>query len=543
MNHIEISPTAFTFTGGITSLNGGPASNQYNALADFLLGLPASDSNYTQIAQPYLTLRTWDFAIYARDQWQVSRKLTLNYGLRWEYYPVPMQTNKGINYYDPSTNIIEECGVGGIPSDCGIKVSKKLFAPSIGIAYRALKSLVIRAGFALNPLQDLMARAGMKSFPEEVGAIFNGPNSYTSVGSITNGIPIVTAPPPVNGKIFVPAGTGSLFTDPQNYIRGYTESFNLTVQKEFSGGWTLQTGWVGTHAVHEYTGFNINYGQLGGGTASQPLTQYGITASVTQVQPFGSDIYHSLQTTVNKRFAHGFSTHVAYTFSKDIGLNPTTNNSGSTILIPQYRFYDRYVSTLDRTHTFLWSSTYELPFGRGKPLLKQGPLSWIAGGWAINALFTHYSGSTFSVTASATSCNCPGNSQPANQILPNVTKVGSGLGGQAYFNPLAYGPVTTVAFGNSGFDRLRGPGPTNLDMNIFRDFRITERVKMQIRAEAFNAANHPHFSNPGSNVSNMSLNSDGSVKSLGGFSQITSTAPLGRLIDARYFRFGARLKF
>ena len=543
MNHIEISPTAFTFSGGVTSLNGGPASNQYNALADFLLGLPTSDSNYTQVAQPYLTLRTWDFAIYARDQWQISRKVTLNYGVRWEYYPVPLQDKKGINLYDPSTNIIQECGVGGIPNDCGITVSKRLFAPSVGVAYRAFKNFVIRAGFALNPLQDLMARGGMKSFPEEVGAIFNGPNSYTSVGSVSNGIPIVTAPAAVNGQVFVPAGTGSLFTVSKNYIRGYTESANFTVQKEFGNGWTVQAGWVGTHALHEYTQFNINYGQLGGGSASQPLAKYGITASTSQVQPFGSDIYHSLQTMLNKRFAHGFTTHIAYTFSKDIGMNPTTNNSGSTILIPQYRFYDRYPSTLDRTHTFIWTNTYELPFGKGRAYLKQGPASWIAGGWTVNGLFTHSSGTPFSVTASATSCNCPGNTQPANQILPTVTQVGNGLAGQPYFNPLAYGNVTTVAFGTAGFDRLRGPGTTNLDLNIFRDFPVTERIKIQIRGEAFNIANHPHFSNPGANVSNMSLNADGSIKSLGGFSQITSTAPLGRLIDARYFRFGVRLMF
>jgi hypothetical protein len=536
MNHIEISPTAFTFSGGVTSLNGGPSSNQYNALAQFLLGLPNSESNYTQVAQPYLTLRTWDFAIYARDQWQVSRKVTINYGLRWELYPVPMQANKGINLYNPATNIIQECGVGGIPGDCGIQVSHRLFAPSIGIAYRAFKNFVIRAGFALSPLQDEMARGGMKSFPEEVGAIFNGPNSYSPVSSISSGIPVVTAPTPVNGQIFVPAGTGSLFTDPQNYIRGYTESWNFTLQKEFSGGWTLQAGWVGSHALHEYTQVNINYGQLGGGTPSQLLYKYGITAGVSQVQPYGSDIYHSLQSTLTKRFAHGLATQVAYTFSKDI-------TDATSILIPQYRFYDRYISSLDRTHSFVWSTTYELPFGKGKSFLKQGVLAGIAGGWTVNGLFTHYSGLPFTVGASGTSCNCPGNSQVANQILPAISMVGSGLGGQAYFNPLAYAPVTAVAFGNAGFDQLRGPGPTNLDANIFRDFRIKERYRIQVRAEAFNLTNTPHFSNPGTSVSNLQLNPDGTIKNLNGFSQITGVTALGRLIDPRYFRFGLRVMF
>jgi hypothetical protein len=238
---------------------------------------------------------------------------------------------------------------------------------------------------------------------------------------------------------------------------------------------------------------------------------------------------------------------LSYTFSKDITYQPGggagAGLTSQTILVPQYRYYDKNISSLDRTHTLVWSSTYELPFGRNKPLLQHGAPALIAGGWTLNGLFTHYSGVPFTVTSSGTSCNCPGNTQTANLILPNVAQVGSGLGGNAYFNPLAYAAVTNVAFGTSGYDQLRGPGPTNLDLNVFRDFRFTERFRLTFRAEAFNSTNHPHFANPGANASNMSLNPDGTVKSLGGFSQITSTAALGRLIDARYFRFGLRLAF
>jgi len=124
-----------------------------------------------------------------------------------------------------------------------------------------------------------------------------------------------------------------------------------------------------------------------------------------------------------------------------------------------------------------------------------------------------------------------------------VAKVGSGVGGQAYFDPLAYAPVTGARFGTSGFNQLRGPGNTNLDMSIFRTFKITERFQTQIRGEAMNVSNTPHFANPGANVSNLQLNNDGTVKNLNGFSQITSTNPLGRIIDQRYFRFGFRILF
>ena len=536
LNHIEISPTAFTFTGGLTTLNGGPSSNQYNSVADFLLGLPQSESNYTQVTQPYLTLRTWDFALYARDSWQLSKKITINYGLRWEYYPVPMAANgRGINLYNPQTDIIQECGVGGISSTCGIQVSKRLFSPSLGIAYRAAKDLVIRAGFASNPLQDDMARAGMKSFPAEVGAIFTGANSYTGYNNISQGVPIVTVPQATNGTILVPAGTGSLFTDPPIYTRGTVLSWNFTVQKQFANDWTVQAGYVGTHAYHEYSGVNINYGLLGGGAASQPLNQFGITASTTEVMPWNSDIYHALQTQVRKQLSRGLTMQASYTFSKDITFQPGgpagAGLTSATILIPQYLNYDRYLSSLDRTNTFVWSASYDLPFGKGRQMLQHGVPSAIAGGWSLGGIFTHYSGVPFSVTTSSTSCNCPGNTTPANLVGP-ATRVGNGLNGTPYFNPAAFSAVTNVAIGTEGFDELRGPGPTNLDMNLSRDFRITERVHFLARAEAFNIANHPHFANPGSNVSTPSS-----------FMLITATTPLGRLIDPRYFRFGFKIMF
>ena len=125
-----------------------------------------------------------------------------------------------------------------------------------------------------------------------------------------------------------------------------------------------------------------------------------------------------------------------------------------------------------------------------------------------------------------------------------MAQVGSGVGGQAYFDPLAYAPVTGARFGTSGFNQLRGPGNTNLDMSVFRTFRITERFATQVRAEAMNATNTPHFANPsGTNVSNLQLNGDGSVKNLNGFMQITATNPLGRVLDQRYFRFGFRVMF
>jgi hypothetical protein len=215
----------------------------------------------------------------------------------------------------------------------------------------------------------------------------------------------------------------------------------------------------------------------------------------------------------------------------------------TSILIPQYINRDYYVPSSDRTHHLVVSATYELPFGKNKPMLAHGVAASIVGGWMVNGIFNHYSGTPYTISASSSSCNCPGNSQTANLVKTSVAQVGSGVGGQAYFDPLAYAPVTAVAFGTSGFDQLRGPGNTNIDTGLFRTFRLTERFRLQFRAEAMNTTNHPHFGNPGTNVSNMSLNADGTVKSLGGFSQITGVSGISRLIDPRYLRFGARITF
>jgi hypothetical protein len=215
----------------------------------------------------------------------------------------------------------------------------------------------------------------------------------------------------------------------------------------------------------------------------------------------------------------------------------------TSILIPQYINRDHYLTALDRTQHVVVSVAYELPFGQSKPMVNHGVGAAVLGGWSLNGKFNHYSGIPYTVTASSASCNCPGNSQTANLVNTNVATVGSGVGGQAYFNPLAYAPVTGPVFGTSGFDQLRGPGNNNMDMSIFRTFRITERFQTQIRGEAFNVTNTPHFNNPGANVSNLQLNPDGSVKNLNGFSQITTTNPLGRLLDQRYFRFGFRIIF
>jgi hypothetical protein len=162
------------------------------------------------------------------------------------------------------------------------------------------------------------------------------------------------------------------------------------------------------------------------------------------------------------------------------------------------------------------------------------------GGWQLNGILSRESGTPFTVGSSGSSVNAPGNTQTANQILPNVTILGGhgiGANGASYFNPLAFAPVTTVNFGNSGRDILRGPGVFNVNASIFRNFSITERFKLQFRMETFNLSNTPQFGNPGATVTSATFNSDGSVKALNGYTQITSAS------NERQLRFALKLSF
>jgi len=198
---------------------------------------------------------------------------------------------------------------------------------------------------------------------------------------------------------------------------------------------------------------------------------------------------------------------------------------------------NKAVAGFDRTHNFQWYGVYDLPFGKGKKWAQSGFAAAIAGGWHINWILSRTSGTPFNVASSGTSVNAPGNTQTADQILPEVEILGGHGVGQPYFAPLAFAAVTDVRFGTSGRNILRGPGVFNLDGSVFRDFRMTERYILQLRLETFGVTNTPQFSNPGNTVSNMTRNADGSVRALNGYTEITGA------VGERVLRFAAKFTF
>ena len=216
----------------------------------------------------------------------------------------------------------------------------------------------------------------------------------------------------------------------------------------------------------------------------------------------------------------------AYTYSKAMDMVDDDGRAGLLFNWAPMMYRNRAPSGFDIRHNFQLGGLWELPFGRGKRFAASGPASWVLGGWQLNGILSAYTGTPFTVTASGASLNAPFNTQTADQILPDVQKLG-GIGpGQPYYDPKAFAPVREVRFGSTGRNILRAPGVFNTNLSLFRAFPIRERTALQFRAEAYNLTNTPHFAAPSANASS------------GNFLVITSAAQ-----DQRQIRLGLRLSF
>ncbi len=534
----------FSFAGGPTTVRNGPASNQFNTFATFLLGLPTTIGTTYQVPDEY-NVRAAQNSFYIRDQWQARRRLTVSLGLRWEYFPVPRRVDRGIENYNPETNKVHVCGVGVVPLDCGIELSKRQFAPRLGLAWRATDRLVLRAGYGITYDPYSLARPMRTNYPLLLVQNISGPNAFQPAGRLRDGIPILRPPDLGNGIVDI-AGTLAANSVPQKLHRGYIQSWNFTFERELRWGFVGQAGYVATREINRMGFLELNTAYPGQGNAGRALARrFGRTAETRQVSPIGNTHYDSLQTRLERRFSGGFHMMASYTWSKATGICCSDNSDGlPAIQLPEYYHLNRALMGYDTPHNFQTLAVWALPFGRGKRWAAEGWAARLAGGWQINGLFSSYSGTPFSVSSSGTSLDAPGNTQRADLVKPQVAKLGGAGRGLSFFDPFAFAPVTAARFGTAGFNLLRGPGLVNLDLGLFRSFRVTERWKAEFRAEAFNFTNTPHFANPGANVSNFQANADGTVRALGGFTEITGIANIGRDgVDERVFRFGLRLTF
>jgi hypothetical protein len=514
----------FTFTGGLTSLNGGAATGIYNQWADFLLGLPQSMGKDVQYLNP-ATVRMPQYGMYIRDAWHINRRLTLDYGLRYEFYPAPRRDHWAGERYDPNTDKVYRGGF-----DVGIGQ----IAPRLGIAYQLNDKTVIRTGGGIS-IDPNSFRYLRDAYPATISSQISGSTSFQAGGSLRTGLPPIVGPDLSQTVYSLPTNVGTT-TFPQVFHRGYIESYNFTIQRDAGAGFNVQAAFVGSRGIRQTVIQNINSAGPGGGNNGRALfPSFGRIANVSYFTPFNTSSYNGLQLQAT-RHVKGAALGFSYTLSRTIDYADDEDSGLTWNWVPMLQ-RNKAVAGFDRTHNFQFFGDYGLPFGKGKRWAQSGLVSRLAGGWQMNWILSRYSGTPFNVVTSGTSVNAPGSTQTADQVLGDVQILGGHGSGQPYFDPNAFAPVTGVRFGNSGRDIVRGPGFFNLDGSVFRDFSITERFVLQFRAEAFGITNTPQFGNPGATVSSATRNADGSIGVLNGYDEITSAT------GERQFRFALRLSF
>lgn len=533
----------FRFTGGPTQIAGGPSASEFNTWGAFLLGLPNNYGTTFQVPDEYGT-RTNFYSAYVQDTWQVNPKLTLNYGVRYENYPMPRRADgRGMERYDFGNNKMLVCGVGSVPTDCGTKNSNLLFAPRLGIAFRPNDKTVIRTGFGMNwdPLN--LIRALRTNYPLLLILNGNAPNAFVPVSRIEDGIPAAVIPSLGNGVIDIPR-TYALTSTGDEFQRAYILSWNLTIQREIGKGFIAQAGYVASRTIRQTNYLDLNAGQvIGAGQNGQPFfPTFGRNVQTSLVTGLGHTKYDSLQTKLDRRFSNGLQIGAAYTYSKAIGVCCNSNNDGGpAIQARAFMGLNRALSPFDRTNNFQSTFIYELPFGAGKSWARSGIASKLAGGWQFSGLLSAYTGSPFTVGSDGASLNLPGSSQQAD-VLGSPVRLGGYGRGQSYYDHRTFRPVTEARFGTGGFNILRGPAIRNLDIALFRRFNPIERMKVEFRAEALNFTNTPQLGNPSNNISGLRTDAGGNY--LGGVFEVTGTANTGRDgIVQRAIRLGLRIAF
>jgi Carboxypeptidase regulatory-like domain/TonB dependent receptor len=501
----------FQFQGGMTTgaldldAKGNPNNvNAYTSLADFLLGLPNNGTNAaiakpSQISDPN-SLRWTELAGYAQDQWNITSKLTVNYGVRYEYYPAPYRDHPGIARLDPTlpqTANVEIGGINGNPNGAGYDSGKGFFAPRLGFAYRINEKLVVRAGGGLTADPDSM-RFLRDSFPEDLAPAYSGTGADTiaidpSQGTfpglplpLTVGIPLQTTPTFPSGFASLPVSGGTT-SAPANYRRGYIESWNLFIQQDLGHSFVMNLGYVGTHAVRELFAYSLNAGPLSDGTtlcmangqynpssvfythalgsnpcssaanevinlqhcasASSP-TCYN-TGGITMATPSQSAMYDGLQSQLTRNAGRLAQFGLVYTWSHAIDFEDNGSGSGSEgtkFSYPAYFRLNRANAGYDRTNNLQFWTIYHLPFGSNQMFLNHGIASAIFGGLQLNSQISHVSGSPFSVGLTSANISNNGNTEYADLIAPyhqlgghNRTVGNNAIsGGQAWFDPASF---------------------------------------------------------------------------------------------------------
>jgi hypothetical protein len=481
----------FGFDPGVTGLPG--ISNSGLGLAGMLLGTVSSYSRVWSMGRND-EFETHVF-FYAQDQWKITPKLTLNYGLRYEIYTPPaarpgMGANLDLNSGDALIS-----GLGGISNSANIMTDPNNIAPRIGMTYLASRKTVLRLGLGRSYFPNVYAiTISGQTWPFWANQSVSAPTSYSTIFNISQGAPPFAFPEiPSSGRIRLPDGISTLAI-PFDRQTAYIDSWNFAVQRELAKDVSVEAAYVGNVGHHLYYNNNVNQAYPGPGPLNPRRVywnKFGWSQRIQNRANAGSSNFHSFQGKIERRMSADISFIASYTFSKTIDFGTyDAVSDGNNFRI------DRGPADRDRMHIFTLGHVYELPFGPGKPFASKvtGAVRQIIEGWKFAGITVLESGLPFSPQWSSTA---PVNTDfqrlrpdlVGDPTLTNPTR-------DLWFNPAAFAVPTGYRMGTAGRNIMRGPCFVNGDWALYKEFRIGEQMRLQFRSEAYNAFNNTHLRNP-----------------------------------------------
>jgi hypothetical protein len=537
MRHYHLSSTNSAHSRGNFTFNANTYSG--NGFVNFLLGLPTTASR--DFPRNLFGETELNFPIFVQDDWKITKKLTLNVGLRYDLSAAPVQdfgqnsdfdmaTDQWIvsNYQNNQPNLVTQ-GIASAayatfstmhsllgaptmiisPSSVGLpnniqSMSKKTFAPRLGFAYRPFgdDKTVIRGGYGIfydlqsgnNSVSQTLINIPFiwdesKSIPTGTTA-FNSANTFAQFFNF-----------PVGGS-----GLPDISQEDTNINPPMNQQWNLAIQRELANNLSLQVGYLGNMGSHIDISMPINDNRWVNGVNNGPQwTNVGFNEGLTNYTNIASSIYHALEVTLDKRYASGLQFTSNFTWAKSIdngNFDDSTIGGAVPVPSPTNLQLNRSLASEDVEFRLTTEALYALPFGRGKVFgsnMSSG-LDYAIGGWRLAVVEVAESGTPFSATEETDPFGTGG----SYGTLPN--RIGSGKQGNPtihqWFDPTAFtvDPSNSGLLGTARRNILRGPGEDNWDATAMKDFHFTESRFFELRCDAFNVFNHPWFGQPTTDI-------------------------------------------
>jgi hypothetical protein len=470
---------------GIFSVNTGGLDPDpvVDALANFYIGniFAEVDTGNTQ-----RTTRNIGLSFFAQDDFRVSSTLTLNLGLRWEYFGPLSEANNLLSNLAPD-GTLAMVGTHGL--DGVYKRDLNNFAPRLGMAWSPFPNAVVRAGYGIYydyVPQDLFianftTSAGVATNPVGPSPVFGMNFNADAFNGNTPGVKVMTP---------ITTGPFTIFATPRNFPTPYSQNWNLNVQDKLWENTSVEIGYVGSKGTHLVRLFDANQPDA---NFTFPNPKFG---NVDTLAPISSSVFHSLQTTFRVQGEHGWSGFATYNYSKSLDDASDGIDFTAGAAFPQDSTNiaaERGPSTFDTRHRFTGAVNYDVPVWHALPKA-------LGTGWALNWIASFQSGRPIPIiTSNDNTGRFYFNQRPnvvpgVNPVLPNWNPF------TGYLNANAFAQPADGTFGNLGRDSVYGPGYKNLDFSVTKNTKIYEHVNLQLRAEFFNIFNHPNFALPAGSI-------------------------------------------